>query len=156
MKFNQLFKFYLIIIVSFLLNACATYNIQIKDGNSKAQIPDKEIDHTFYLIGDAGNSEQGQTSEALNAFKAELKNATKNSTAIFLGDNIYERGLPGKNETNRNLAKHRLQVQIETVKNFIGTTLFIPGNHDWYSGIKGLKRQEEYIEEKLGKNTFFT
>ena len=33
--------------------------------------------------------------------------------------------------------------------------LFIPGNHDWYAnGLKGLKNQEKFIEDALGKNTF--
>ena len=33
--------------------------------------------------------------------------------------------------------------------------VFIPGNHDWYAdGVKGVKRQEKFIEEALGKNTF--
>src|SRR5690606_2155567 len=33
--------------------------------------------------------------------------------------------------------------------------IFIPGNHDWYTdGLKGLKRQEDYIEDRLGKHSF--
>ncbi len=41
------------------------------------------------------------------------------------------------------------------LKGFNGKTIFIPGNHDWYNkGIKGLKRQEDYIEDALGKNSF--
>ena len=40
------------------------------------------------------------------------------------------------------------------MKNFKGNTVFIPGNHDWYSGLKGLKKQEKFIEDALGKNTF--
>jgi hypothetical protein len=119
------------------------------------QLPrDKEIEHTFYLIGDAGNSDLGESSEALKAFKTEIESASENSTAIFLGDNIYAKGLPEKLAAEYELAKHRIDIQIDATKNFKGETVFIPGNHDWYSGISGLKRQEKVIEKTLGKNSF--
>ena len=143
-----------IILIS-LLNACATYNTQITNGNIGKLFPDKEIAHAFYLIGDAGSSEIGTSSIALQSFKKELSRAKENSTAIFLGDNIYEKGLPKKGHENRAYAEHQLNVQTDVVKDFKGKTIFIPGNHDWYSGLNGLKRQENYIEDILGKNTFF-
>lgn len=148
-------RFLVVISALLLLNACATFKPQYKNANRLESVPDKDIAHTFYLIGDAGNSPMGESTIALKAFENELNKASKNSTAIFLGDNIYEFGMPTKDRPSRNLAEHRINVQINAVKDFNGKTIFIPGNHDWYSkGIKGLKRQEEYIEEKLGKNTF--
>ncbi|WP_255402359.1 ShlB/FhaC/HecB family hemolysin secretion/activation protein [Tenacibaculum sp. SG-28] len=30
----------------------------------------------------------------------------------------------------------------------------MPGNHDWYNGLKGLKRQERMVENTLGKKSF--
>ena len=138
-----------------ILNACATYQPQYKDIRTNSVFPDKEIIHSFYLIGDAGNSPLGSQTEALKAFKTELDKAPKQSTAIFLGDNIYEKGMPKKSAENRAFAEHQLNVQTGSVENFKGRTIFIPGNHDWYSdGVEGLKRQEKYIEDKLGKNTF--
>ena len=146
-------QFISIICIIFICNACATYKPQYsKDVISV--FPDKEIQHSFYLIGDAGNYELGSSSEVLNAFKLELENASKNSTAIFLGDNIYPEGFPGKDNRNRETAKNRIEAQTNVVQNFKGRTVFIPGNHDWYSGVKGLKRQEEFVEKALGKNTF--
>jgi len=91
--------------------------------------------HSFYLIGDGGNSPIGESSEAIKAFKAELNKASKNSTAIFLGDNIYESGLPKKSHEDRAFAEHQLNIQTDAVSNFKGETIFIPGNHDWYSAI---------------------
>ncbi|MCF6347302.1 MAG: metallophosphoesterase [Flavobacteriaceae bacterium] len=143
------------ILFIFLLNACATYNTQINNANINTQFPTKEIAHSFYLIGDAGNSELGTSSVALQYFKQELSKASENSTAIFLGDNIYPKGLPKKGHENRAFAEHQLNMQTNAVKDFKGNTIFIPGNHDWYAnGLKGLKRQEKYIEDILGKNTF--
>lgn len=138
----------------FLISACATYKTQINDVNNSS-FPDKEIIHSFYLIGDAGNSPIASSSKALQAFKTELNKASKHSTALFLGDNIYPKGLPKKGEKGRVLAEHQLKIQTEAVKSFKGKTIFIPGNHDWYSdGLKGLSRQEKYIEKALGKHTF--
>lgn len=151
---NQ-FKIPIIIICAFFLNACATFKPQYRDKNSQDQFPfNREIVHSFYLIGDAGNSSMNRDSEALVGFKSELKGASQNSTAIFLGDNIYEAGMPEKDHPERKLAELRLDAQINSVKDFKGRVIFIPGNHDWYSGIKGLKRQEKYIEKAIGKNTF--
>ena len=144
-----------IFILSLFCNACATYKPQYKSDNTSDIFPNKEIEHSFYLIGDAGNSPIDGASSALKAFTLELNKASENSTAIFLGDNIYEKGLPKKNDGDRAFAEHQLNVQTATVKDFKGNTIFIPGNHDWYSGgIEGLKRQEKYIEDILGKNTF--
>jgi predicted phosphodiesterase len=145
----------IIFILSLLCNACATYKPQYKNDNITDTFPDKEIEHSFYLIGDAGNSPSDKSSSALKAFTLELNKASGNSTAIFLGDNIYENGLPKKKDEGRAFAEHQLNVQTATVKDFKGNTIFIPGNHDWYSdGVEGLKRQEKYIEDILGKNTF--
>jgi len=142
-------------IIIFLLNSCATYKPQYKDSYRISNIPSDAIAHSFYLIGDAGNSSLGSESEALNAFKIEISTASNNSTALFLGDNIYPHGMPNKEDKGRTFAEHQLNVQTNVVEDFKGQTIFIPGNHDWYSnGLKGLKRQEKYIEKKLGKNTF--
>jgi len=139
-----------------ICSACATFKAQYAEkDNQKIELPNAGIEHSFFLIGDAGNSPLGSESEALKIFRLELEKANKKSTALFLGDNIYPSGLPKKSDPSREFAEHQLDVQTNAVKNFKGETIFIPGNHDWYSdGLNGLKRQENYIEDKLGKNTF--
>ncbi len=146
----------LTLVVCFLvLYSCATYNEQYNEEDMIKQQSESEVQHSFYLIGDAGNSPLGSKSEALQSFEKVLQGASENSTALFLGDNIYPKGLPEKGAKGREFAEHQLNVQTEVVKDFAGRTIFIPGNHDWYNGgPKGLERQEEYIEDKLGKNTF--
>lgn len=153
MKF---FKYIFGAILLSIVTACATYNAQYaNDKHDDIEFPKKEISHSFYLIGDGGNSPIGTSSEAIKLFKADLDQASKNSTVVFLGDNIYPKGLPKKSDEGRAFAEHQLNVQAEAVKDYKGDAIFIPGNHDWYSdGLKGLKRQEEYIENILGKNTF--
>ncbi|WP_339755911.1 metallophosphoesterase [uncultured Winogradskyella sp.] len=148
------YKFGLFLAFILVLNSCATLKKQVKTSAEKEMPTDKEIEHSFYLIGDAGNSNLGESTKALKAFKTELESASKNSTAIFLGDNIYDAGLPKTTDVEYELAKHRIKVQIDAVKKFKGKTVFIPGNHDWYSGISGLENQEKIVEKALGKDSF--
>ena len=150
-------KKHLILSTLFLLSSCATYKAKYSDVTTSLPIlADQDPMHTFYLIGDAGESPMGDLNPALKAFRDELAKASKNSTVIFLGDNIYPAGLPDKKKiTQYEAAKNHLDAQIKTLNNFSGQSIFIPGNHDWYAdGLKGLKRQEKYIEEQLGKDVF--
>ena len=85
------------IVALFIFNACATYKPQYRGDNRNEVFPqDKTIVHSFYLIGDGGNSPIGESTNALKEFKTELNQASKQSTALFLGDNIYPSGLPKK------------------------------------------------------------
>ena len=151
---KYLYRLFILILISTVINSCATYKTQIKNKTFNTTFPNKKIAHSFYLIGDAGNSPIGTSSIALQYFKEELSKASKNSTAIFLGDNIYENGMPSKSHKNRPFAEHQIDIQTKAVENFKGNTIFIPGNHDWYSGLKGLERQENYVEDILGKDSF--
>ena len=153
MKFSR----FTYILSFFIISSCATYKAQYLNEEDKLNtLPNKPIDKTFYLIGDAGKSPQGGMSTALTVFNKHIagKN-TKNDYAIFLGDNIYPDGLPAKGMKGRASAENALNGQIKSLKGFNGEVVFIPGNHDWYSnGLKGLKREEKYIEDALGKNTY--
>ena len=140
-----------------LFNACATYQAQYKEEKLKAnKAPDKEVEKRIYLLGDAGKEHSNGMSNALRAFNSHISSIdTKNDMVMFLGDNIYPAGLPQKDHPKRAAAERALDLQIEGIKNFKGEKLFIPGNHDWYSnGLKGLKRQEKYIEDAVGEDTF--
>ncbi|WP_250433183.1 metallophosphoesterase [Hanstruepera flava] len=140
-----------------LVLSCATFKPQYAVDNKKVSGTDKlnPIEHQFYLIGDAGYSPLNDQALALKHLEKVLNTASSNSTTIFLGDNIYQKGLPKKGHKDRAQAEHNINAQIQTVENYKGRTVFIPGNHDWYSnGLKGLERQEDYIDDALGKNTF--
>ncbi|WP_299061860.1 metallophosphoesterase [uncultured Polaribacter sp.] len=144
-----------LLILSVLISACATIKMQVAENHTYVSRKDtSKVIHSFYLIGDAGNSDLNKKDSALSYLEQEIKRAKKNSTLIFLGDNVYQRGIPKENSKNYELAKHRLKVQTDIGKKFPGKTFFIPGNHDWYSGLDGLKRQEKLVEKALGKNSF--
>ena len=134
----------------------ANYSKNTENWNDTQLDEDLEIEHSFYLIGDAGNANLNEDLTHFNLLKNELLESKKNTTLLFLGDNLYEKGMPKKEHPLRNLSEHRLNAQIDLVKYFKGETIFIPGNHEYYcDGINGLKRQEKYITDKLGKNSFF-
>lgn len=150
-------KITLIILMCALFTNCASYKVQYKDeAVALVQLPTKEIDRTFYLIGDAGKSPKNDLSIGLKIFQKHIsKGSTEKDYALFLGDNIYPAGLPDKDKKGRDDAENHIDAQIQSVENFKGQTIFIPGNHDWYGDkVKGVKRQENYIEDALGSNTF--
>ena len=146
-------KYYLLVVAAIFLTNCASYKTKYAesaklDNGSES----KSVSHTFFLIGDAGLSPIGGMNPVLIALKEDLERADKNSTAIFLGDNIYPAGLPDKKDSTLEYraAKSNLDAQLRTLDGFQGRTLFIPGNHDWYNeGPIGLKREENYIEKQL-------
>lgn len=150
------FKKTYVLLLALAASSCATYNSIYKKGSEVTVVVDKaKPEHTFYFVGDAGYFDNQNPTPALKALKQQLSNAPKNSTVVFLGDNIYPAGMPPENHKTRKEAETFLNMQLDVVAGFKGNVVFIPGNHDWYSdGLNGLKRQEKYIENRLGKDTF--
>ncbi|WP_298354076.1 metallophosphoesterase [uncultured Dokdonia sp.] len=158
-------KYYVFLnfLLALFLSGCATYAPKYANEVTEPQNFDsstlsrKRIHKTFYLIGDAGGDKDGGSTYALDAFKKVIDTAdTENDYAVFLGDNIYDAGLPKKDHPERAEAERRLDIQTAAVENFKGKTLFIPGNHDWYAGgVEGVKRQEKYIEKALDDKEAF-
>lgn len=109
------------------------------------------------LIGDAGGAEAQEPSlAALQAWAAEIPEKT---VLIFLGDNIYPRGLPAENVPQRAEAEQRLLRQLQAVKVSGARGIFVPGNHDWAKGapegLDNLLRQEKLVNDFLpGENNF--
>jgi hypothetical protein len=149
------FRSFLYFTTVVLLTGCATYKAQYATKGKTEKInSNKKIAHSFYLIGDAGNSNLGSVSPALAYLNKHINKADKNATLLFLGDNVYETGVPFKTSEQYPLAKHRIKAQTSIAKKFAGKSIFIPGNHDWYNGLDGLKREEKLVEKALGKNSF--
>ncbi|NJB83055.1 metallophosphoesterase [Wenyingzhuangia aestuarii] len=153
MKLISFKKFYPFLSLLFLMS-CATYEKQIseqfKDWNAN-KTSSKELSN-IYLIGDAGNSPN--SNKTLQGLAKELAKESSNSSLIFLGDNVYPKGISPKDGKKQQDGISRLNAQLDIIKDYKGKTFFIPGNHDWYYGLDGLKKQEKLIEEALGKNTF--
>lgn len=153
---NTLSNFLKISIFGFALQSCATYNVQ--KGKNLAEIPTKDstgIAHRFFLIGDAGNADEPQSQHTLSLLQKRLDNAASGSTLLFLGDNIYPLGMPDTKDSSYEEARNKLENQLKITKNYKGNTIVIPGNHDWYHGLKGLNAQEKTVSEYLGNKKAF-
>jgi len=122
----KLFKYSLFFVFLILSAACATLEMQIADNQIFEEKKDSsKLAHSFYLIGDAGNSTLTQDSPGLVFLRDKIKGASKNSTLIFLGDNVYEAGVPEKKSKKYPLAKRRIEAQTDVAKTFNGKSIFI-------------------------------
>ena len=154
---HQLLKATVLVAGVLSISSCANYKLHIaKDAqpsSDKIPNPTSEIIHTLYLIGDAGLAGKESKNATVALFQQHLNKAKANSTALFLGDNIYPAGLPPQDESPlRKEAEKHLDAQIKAVEDYVGRPIFIPGNHDWNDfGVAGLNRQEQYIETALNK-----
>ncbi|ELR69260.1 Surface antigen (D15) precursor [Fulvivirga imtechensis AK7] len=151
------------ILFSFLIvNACNTIKPYIAKEHlnwREAAKPEAEVIHTVYLVGDGGAVTDNKA-EVMALLKNKLSEESDSSetTVVFLGDNIYQRGLPPESDDDREEKEEILLKQLEAAKHS-SRVIFIPGNHDWdYSGPDGLaqlKRQEEFVEDFFnGSNAF--
>ncbi len=107
---------------------------------------------TLYLIGDAGqlDEQDNATNFVLEAVEKNLQASESPTDLVFLGDNIYPLGLPGKTREERAASEKIIEAQLKLVEAANGNTYFIAGNHDWKKGNKGglkrVKRQEKFVE----------
>lgn len=151
---------FILFATGFIFQSCATHHAQfgknIKNPVTQNAVDSSKIAHTFYLIGDAGNANEQSAQETLGLLENQLEKANKNTTLLFLGDNIYPKGFPNTEHLNeRIIAENKLTIQLKLSKSFKGQTIFIPGNHDWYSGIKGLELQAKFVTEYLNDKKSF-
>ncbi len=109
----------------------------------------QEIESTLFLIGDAGSPAEDEP--VLAALELMVRETAEPKYIVYLGDNIYPRGLPDSGAIGREEAERRLDAQIAVGVRTETTTWFIPGNHDWaYMGPEGweyIQRQGDYIAE---------
>lgn len=112
------------------------------------------ISHSIFLIGDVGVNLKNDTNPTLQLLNQHLSNADINSSVLFLGNNVGHNGMASKShEKEREQDERILDAQLEILKDYKGNVIFIPGNKDWKNyGLKGIKRQEKYIEKKLNKS----
>lgn len=143
-----------------LIYSCATrhpqYGKNVSANENENATDTIKIAHTFYLVGDAGNADEEKAKQTLELLHDKLKKSNKRATLLFLGDNIYPKGFPAsKKEAEVKIAETKLTGQLRLTKGFKGKTIFIPGNHDWYNGTKGLELQADFVTKYLNdKKTF--
>ena len=69
----------LTLLISLIFSACATYSTRFKAEVEQGIFPtSKEVESTFYLIGDAGDAELGESTVGLELFRSYLKTENTN------------------------------------------------------------------------------
>ncbi len=130
-----------------------------------------DIDHRLLLIGDAGDANlNGDALLSLLAYQA--RQMPDRTTVTFLGDNVYERGMPppvtkpGEQAADtakqiadavfldlfasRQAAEQSLNAQLDVVRGTKARAIFVPGNHDYDQfepgGWSRILEEEKFIQ----------
>ncbi len=102
--------------------------------------------HRVILIGDAGEINQQQSTVVADAAANVLPGIT---TAFYLGDNVYPRGMGLPGTKTEAAGKAILRSQFEPLRAKSATVYFLPGNHDWdrmgKQGLAKMKAQSDFI-----------
>ena len=93
------------------------------------------VSKRIILVGDAGALIDGQAS-VLESIRRNVKLDT-NTVVIFLGDNLYDAGLPDETYTSYSDIKAALDSQINLLRGTQAKGYMIPGNHDWFDANEG-------------------
>lgn len=140
--------------IFFGLYGCSIQSSFLRQGESGhvPSIHPDSISHTILLIGDAGEPLPDEQELNFKILTYHASRYPKKTSIIFLGDNIYPKGLPESFHPDRNEMERRLNEQILIAARSGAFGLFVPGNHDWEyqgkNGLTALRRQEEFIIEK--------
>ena len=113
--------------------------------------PLDSIDVTLFLIGDAGSKaydgepvlqELARQSDSLRPVKQFV---------VFLGDNVYPRGVPPLGHPNRDDAEKKIAAQVLAIRKGAANGFLIPGNHDWdrqgRDGWNSIRRQDSLVRQ---------
>src|SRR5688500_4689753 len=115
------------------------------------------IAQRIILIGDAGKQIDNKQAEL--ELVRTLFPLTKNTTVLYLGDNIYPQGLPTVYANNYPEKQQVLDSQINLVRGTPAKAYFIAGNHDWMQGRSGgleqVVNQYRYIQSLQLDNVQF-
>jgi len=158
----------LIVLLALVATACS-HTLPFVRGPNEAPPPLAALDHRLILIGDAGDADpNGERTLAL--LQQRVRRDPTVTTIVFLGDNVYETGMPEPTvlegtateavldevlltlfESRRD-AERRLKAQVKAVRAPGARAIFIPGNHDWGQGkigdgSKRVLEEQAYIDD---------
>lgn len=108
-----------------------------------------DVDTRVLLVGDAGLPRLDGPEPVFAALAAEAAEIPERTWVVFLGDNIYPSGLPPVGHPDRDRGERLLAAQVDAVLPTGAEVVFVPGNHDYYSGgWAGMQRQRELLEAR--------
>ncbi|MFT4031736.1 MAG: BamA/TamA family outer membrane protein [Siphonobacter sp.] len=121
---------------------------------SQAQ-PTDSVKQRVILVGDAGKLINGHN-PVVDAIASYYNLDDPQTTLLYLGDNVYPRGLPDENDPDYTALAQILRVQAQVGLSKRSPVLFIPGNHDWSKdhadGWEKIKRQGRWLDSLHAPN----
>ena len=109
----------------------------------------------LYLIGDGGNLDK-ISAPYKSTLQQQIANDQTPSAIVFLGDNIYPKGMVNEGSKSRKRTEAVLQAHLDLVPGFTGKIIFVPGNHDWKrgsrDGLQFILNQQAWVDSLKNKN----
>jgi hypothetical protein len=174
MRNNSLRYFTYTLILLYFFSGCIgvkPYYAKSELNWNKTSPPDSlKLKYSVFLVGDAGKPSDNRQEPTLKLLQKQLFDSTRatgkdtnfsrpEDMVLFLGDNIYESGLPEPDASDRKEKERRMTEQLDVVKNFRGKKIIIPGNHDWNEmrpgGLAAVNREEAFVETYLNTGDTF-
>jgi len=118
--------------------------------------PKDSIEVAIFLLGDAGSSayDGEPVLQELAVQSDSLKPVRQ--YVVFLGDNVYPRGVPPLGHPNRDDAEKKIAAQVLAIRKGSAQGLLVPGNHDWdrqgRDGWNSIRRQDTLVRKFGGKD----
>jgi Calcineurin-like phosphoesterase len=113
--------------------------------------PMDSIELALFLIGDAGSKAyDGEPVLAELARQADSFRTVR-QYVVFLGDNVYPRGVPPVGHPARDDAERKVAAQVYAIRKGAAQGFLVPGNHDWdrqgRDGWNAIRRQDSLVRE---------
>ena len=144
----------LLLIATMALGACTSSRPFVADefsGWESQQPPARDsLDFRVFLAGETGG--EADTDDALVLLRQQLLAAGEESAVVFLGGQV-QRGLPDSLAEGRAEAEAELMRIVETVDDYPGQVIVIPGDED-AADLEALDRQTRFLRAQIGDNVF--
>jgi hypothetical protein len=111
--------------------------------------PLDSIDVALFLIGDAGSPAYDKEPVLHELARQSDSLRPVRQYVVFLGDNVYPRGVPAAGHPTRLDAERRLAAQVQAILKGAAEGFLVPGNHDWdrqgRDGWNAIRRQDSLV-----------
>jgi hypothetical protein len=116
--------------------------------------PMDSIELALFLIGDAGSKRYDGEPVLRELTRQADSFRTVRRFVVFLGDNVYPRGVPPAGHPTRDDAERKVAAQVQAIRNGAAEGFLVPGNHDWdrqgRNGWDAIRRQDTLVQQLGG------
>jgi hypothetical protein len=117
--------------------------------------PLDSIELALFLIGDAGSKAYDREPVLEELARQSDSLRTVKQFVVFLGDNVYPRGVPPVGHGSRDDAERKAAALVYAIRQGAGQGFLVPGNHDWDrqgpEGWNAIRRQDTLVSQFGGK-----